>query len=461
MRFSRVELTAICICIACGLLTAQEGFPEGFTSLFNGQDFTHWEVPDNDGGHWKIVDQVIDYDAASEAEDKNLWSVKEYGNFELWVEWRIKETPYVNPRVPIILPTGLHKKDEHGETIRTSVPDSDSGILIRGQLKSQVNIWCWPIGSGEVYGYRMDENMPANVRAAVTPKFNADKHIGEWNQYKITVIGEHLTVVLNDQVVIKDAWLPDLPAKGPIGLQHHGSKKEGQWVSPPALVQFRNIGIKELPDLVSEMQDHPDVQSWDDLFGTDLQRAYTPKDVWKLEGDVLTASEDQAIWSIDSYDEYILDLEFKTEDGTNSGVIIHCTDIEDWIPNSLEIQIADDHAEKWAGSPKSWQCGAVFGRLAPKESRVKRPGEWNRYTIICQGRMVHVMLNGAWVAHMNMDLWLDPHINPDGSEIPEWLSKPAAHLASHGHIGLQGKHADASIFFRNVKIKKLPGLVQN
>ena len=51
-----------------------------------------------------------------------------------------------------------------------AVPDSDSGIYLRGSSKSQVNIWCWPIGSGEVYGYRMDDKMPPEVRAGVTPK---------------------------------------------------------------------------------------------------------------------------------------------------------------------------------------------------------------------------------------------------------------------------------------------------
>ena len=126
------------------------------------------------------------------------------------------------------------------------VPDSDSGILLRGVGKCQANIWNWPIGSGEVYGYRMDEKMPADVRRGVTPKVNADKNIGEWNTFKITMKGDRMTVELNGIVVIENALLPGLPASGPIGLQHHGSKENGEWNSPPSLVQFRNIYIKEL-----------------------------------------------------------------------------------------------------------------------------------------------------------------------------------------------------------------------
>lgn len=220
--------------------------PEGFVSLFNGKDFSNWKVPEGDNGHWKIVDGVIDYDAESEAAgDKNLWTEKSYSDFVLLVDWRIKETPYINPRVPIIRPDGTHKKGPDGKEIRTSVPDSDSGIFLRGEGKSQVNIWCWPIGSGEVYGYRMDKSMPADVRAGVTPKTLADNDVGEWNTFEITMRGERLSVKLNGTQVLKDARLPGIPASGPLALQHHGGKRNGEWSSPPALVQFRNIYIRE------------------------------------------------------------------------------------------------------------------------------------------------------------------------------------------------------------------------
>jgi hypothetical protein len=222
--------------------------PAGFTSLFNGEDFTNWKVPAGDDGHWKVLDGVIDYDAESEASgDKSLWTEREFQDFVVLVDWRIKETPFVNPRVPIIRWDGTHKKDADGNEIRISVPDSDSGILLRGQGKSQVNIWCWPTGSGEVYGYRMDKNMPAAVRAAVTPMTNADNDVGQWNSFEITVKGNRLWVKLNGRQVIENAELPGLPTQGPIGLQHHGRKNaQGEWTGPPSLVQFRNIYIKEL-----------------------------------------------------------------------------------------------------------------------------------------------------------------------------------------------------------------------
>lgn len=225
----------------------KELIQNGYTSLFNGMDLTNWIIPEGDGGHWKIEDGVIDYDAQSEAPgDKNLWSEKSYKDFILYIDWRIKETPWLNKNVPLIKPDGSHKLDENGKEIKLSIKDSDSGIYLRGNSKSQVNIWCWPIGSGEVYGYRMDKSMPAEVRKGVTPLIYADKNIGEWNRFRIMLKGNLLTVDLNGNRVLANAELPGLPDSGPIALQHHGSMKNGVWVSPPSLVQFKNIYIKEL-----------------------------------------------------------------------------------------------------------------------------------------------------------------------------------------------------------------------
>lgn len=239
-------LISTIFCLSADAAFAQKA-PAGYTSLFNGKDLSGWKIPEKDNGHWKVVDGVIDYDASSESEkDKHLWSSKNYKDFTLIVDWRIKETPFNNTGVPIILPSGLHKLNEKGEEINMTVPDSDSGILIRGFSKAQANIWCWPIGSGEVYGYRMDDKMSPEVRRGVTPKVNADKNIGEWNTFEITVKSNVLTVKLNGILVIDKATLPGLPETGPIGLQHHGEKKDGVWVGPPSLVQFRNIYIKEL-----------------------------------------------------------------------------------------------------------------------------------------------------------------------------------------------------------------------
>jgi hypothetical protein len=104
---------------------------------------------------------------------------------------------------------------------------------------------------------------------------------------------------------------------------------------------------------------HPDTRDWPALFAPDLSDAEFPEGVWTVEDGILTASEDQVLWTKRDYENFILDLEFKTAPGTNSGVIVYCTDVVEWIPNSVEIQIADDTAEEWA-RPSTWRA-APFG----------------------------------------------------------------------------------------------------
>lgn len=200
---------------------------------------------------------------------------------------------------------------------------------------------------------------------------------------------------------------------------------------------------------------HPDTTGWDSLFAADLSDAVKPEGVWTVEDGVLTASKDEAIWSDEDYENFVLDLEFKNAEETNSGVIVYCSDMGNWIPNAVEIQIADDFAKKWAESPKSWQCGAIFGHLPASKSMVKKPGEWNHYTIRCIGQDIDVVLNGEQIVSMDMSKWTSAKTNPDGSEIPAWLSKPKSELPTKGRIGLQGKHAGAPIWFRNLKVKRL------
>jgi hypothetical protein len=199
----------------------------------------------------------------------------------------------------------------------------------------------------------------------------------------------------------------------------------------------------------------PETGDWHALFSEDLSNAVYPAGVWTITDGILTASQDECIWTLKEYSNFTLDLEFKNAEGTNSGVIVYCSDTKNWIPNSVEVQIADDFAKQWAESPKTWQCGAIFGHLAPTQSLVKKPGEWNSMTITCKGQMIRVLINGQQVTEMNMALWTSAKTNPDGSEIPAWLSTPFAELPTHGRIGLQGKHAGAPVYFRNVKIKEL------
>src|SRR5688500_13151416 len=114
-------------------------------------------------------------------------------------------------------------------------------------------------------------------------------------------------------------------------------------------------------DVNSPALKHPDtsLEGWKNLFDNTLSNAIYPEGVWSNTDGIITATKDEALWSEKKYDDFILDLEFKNADSTNSGVIVHASDIKNWIPNSVEIQIADDFSKIWSSAPASWQCGAI------------------------------------------------------------------------------------------------------
>jgi hypothetical protein len=202
---------------------------------------------------------------------------------------------------------------------------------------------------------------------------------------------------------------------------------------------------------------HPNTSGpgWTDMFKPDLSNAIFKAGVWNDSAGVFTANADEALWSEKTYNNFILDLEFMNADGTNSGIIVHASNMEEWIPHSVEIQIADDYSAEWSKAAPSWQCAAIFGHQAASKRTVKHPGEWNHYTITCIDRKIWVVLNGELVNVFDMSLYTSAKKNPDGSDIPSWLSNPLSEIPLTGHIGFQGKHAGAPIYFRNIKIKEL------
>jgi hypothetical protein len=187
--------------LAAAALAADNAPPEGFTALFSGKDLSGWECKKEGWEeNWKIEEGVIRYDGKA----GDLWTKDKYKDFVLMVDWRFEKA-------------------------------GDSGIFVRGSSKCQANIWVNELGSGEVYGYRTDAKMPEEVRKAATPLKKADKPVGEWNSFTITVKGDRMTVELNGEKVIDNLQMVGCPAEGAIALQHHGNP-----------IQFKNVYIKEL-----------------------------------------------------------------------------------------------------------------------------------------------------------------------------------------------------------------------
>lgn len=210
----------------------------GWVTLFSGEQLDHWDFKPGHIGHWAAKDWLIDYDGKSEEKDKCLWSKASFTDFMLIADVRFTREPETMPS-PVVLPSGEPALNEDGSAKTVDLPYfGDTGIYLRGHSKNQINIGNRYLGSGEIYGYRVDKNLPAAVRAGVTPTIKADKPVGEWNRFIITMIGDRITVVLNDQVVIDDASLPGIAPSGPIALQ------DDHW--DDNRFQFANLFIKQL-----------------------------------------------------------------------------------------------------------------------------------------------------------------------------------------------------------------------
>ena len=212
----------------------------GFIPLFDGTSFAGWNYLPEHKGHWVAVDREIHYDGKAtnkKRTDKDLWTKKNYGDYELYVEWRLPVEPHLKPH-PIVLYNGdflMEEKNPRKRVTRLRLDAGDSGLYFRGSTKCQANVWSQELGSGEINGYRTDKKMPSLVRRSCIPFKKADRPLGKWNAFLITFNGSSMTVVLNGEKVLHAPHLPDLPKSGPIALQHHNDP-----------VEFRKIWIKEL-----------------------------------------------------------------------------------------------------------------------------------------------------------------------------------------------------------------------
>ena len=216
--------------------TADEA--KGFVPLLAKPGLADWKQVPGNAEHWKVNDWRLHYDGKSEAaepRDKHLWTAKEYGDFELVLDWRLPAKP-VKKTYPVVLPSGDDKLDANGKPVMAEVDDAgNSGILLRGNEEAQINICCYPVGSGEITAFRVNKELPAEVRAAVTPKERADAPLGKWNRFVVTMKGDRVSIQLNGKQIVSDAQLPGVASRGPIGLQHHNE-----------VVEFGNIFIREL-----------------------------------------------------------------------------------------------------------------------------------------------------------------------------------------------------------------------
>ena len=210
------------------------------------------------------------------------------------------------------------------------------------------------------------------------------------------------------------------------------------------------------------VEPHPDTPAyaWKPVFAKDLSDAEFAQGAWAWEGDVLRSKLDKPIWTKADYENYVLDFEYRMEKDGNSGVFIYISNLDQFPKYKIEVQLLDDDSPKFKGKELAYQqTGSLYGRAAAKEVTSRRAGEWNRMTVFCQGKSVHVVHNGKAVVDANLDDWTDPLVNPDGTPVPPWhRGFPAlSTIPTKGRVGFQGIHGEAGVAIRNLRIASLGG----
>ena len=259
LKPARLLIPVVTLFLSSLAWAADQPVPDGFVSLFNGKDLAGWKVPEGDNGHWKVVDGAIDYDAGSEAKgDKALWGEREYENYVLQLDWRLKEAPYINKGRALYL-ARWHAREGHprqgdadgtpGRGFRRVPPRRrllpGQHLVLADRLRRDVQ---HPHGS-------QDASRASRGGHPAHPGRQAGRRMEPFRDHRERQDGQGRAERDHGH---PGATIPDLPARGRIAFQHHGGKnKAGEWNGPPSLVQFKNIYIKELPSTDTAGAAHP------------------------------------------------------------------------------------------------------------------------------------------------------------------------------------------------------------
>ena len=409
--------------------------PAGFVALFNGCDIDAWtgastrdpreivalspkehkvflaKMKAEIARHWRVENAVL----VSDGQEPYLATTTEYGDFELWVDWQLG-------------------------------PRGDSGIYLRGV--PQVQIWDYTNaakfdrgadkGSGGLWNNTTHERFPTQV---------ADAPIGQWNRMFIRMVGQYVTVTLNNKTVVENEIFENyfdhsrpIFMRGPIYLQTHGAE-----------TCFRNIFIRELSpseshEQLAKLRSEDGFQSL--LSGHDLSGwigAVGDYDV--ADGAIVCRpGREGNLVTKDMYDNFVARLEFKLPPGGNNGLAIRTPTPEAVATyEGLELQVLDNEAPQYAGLEPFQYHGSVYGLVPAVRGYLRPTGEWNDEEVTVNGDHVEVLLNGFQI--------LDTSLNTARRKPLDGKKHPGA-FRTTGYFGFCG-HGDP-VAFRNIRIKRLP-----
>ncbi|MCO6454141.1 MAG: DUF1080 domain-containing protein [Pirellulaceae bacterium] len=345
-------------------------------SLFNGQDLRGWQV----SGCQAAVENGL-----LVLQDGNglVRTEQRYDDFVLELSWRARREA-----------------------------NWDSGIYFRCELPPEGKPW------PARYQANLRQGQEGNVGGLKDAQSQGLIKPGQWNHFKLQVVGATATLEINGQ----PAWKADgiEAASGYIALQAE--------VPGGGQFEFKDIYLTELN--MHALFNGQDLDGWEGA-GKDAALC------WKVEEGLLQCTGEKGPWlrTKAEYDDFNLRLDYRLKAGGNSGVYVRVP--EDGNHHGagagVEIQILDDDAERYKTLKPYQYTGSVYA-IAPSTQRVGRAaGEWNSLEIECRGTSYRVVHNGATI------------VKADAESFAELAQRRVA-----GYLGLQN-HSE-QVWFRDIRI---------
>lgn len=406
-------------------------YEDGLTPMFNGKDLTGWqalvgnpvtrgkmsaeelakkqaEANSKLGNNWVVKDGAITFNGSGD----NLCSVKKYGDFEMVVDWRITKK-------------------------------GDSGIYLRGT--PQIQIWDTSrvevgaqVGSGGLYNNKKNRATPLKV---------ADNPVGEWNTFRVRMIGEKVTVYLNGELVVDNVTLENywdransIFPKEAIELQAHGTD-----------LAFRDIYVQELNNEEYVVPADEAKEGYKALFNGKNLNGWTGNliDYHAENGEIVLHVDNGPshgnIFTADEYGDFSIRLEFQLTPAANNGLGIRAPLKGDAAYQGIEIQVLDNEDPVYANLAPYQYHGSVYGILPAKRGYLKPLGQWNTQEVVAKGNKIKVTLNGTVI--------LDGDIKEDAKNGPLDHKEHPGLFNAKGHIGFLGH--GSIVKFRNIRLKDL------
>ncbi len=372
----------------CGLFVAAAGPVLGAdpvqaadhykASLFNGRDLDGWQVTACDA---TVEDGLL----VLKAGDGLVRSNERHGDFVLELDWRARRAA-----------------------------NYDAGIYIRADSPPEGKPW------PTRYQVNLKQGDEGNIGPLKGAKSSGLIKSGEWNHFKLTVVGATAELEINGKPAWKATGLEN--ADGYIGLQSE--------VDGGGQFEFRNIEITDL--------DYKPLFNGQDLSGwTGDTKGYT------VENGALVSRKDSGgkLYTDSEHADFSFRFDFKLASGGNNGVGIRAPLKGDPAYVGMEVQILDDTAAQFR-KIQPWQAhGSIYGVVAAKTGHQKPLGEWNHEEIIARGNHITVILNGTTIVDAEVD-----------ASTKTLDGKPHPGLGrTSGHIGFLGH--GARIEFRDMRIK--------